>query len=288
MPVPGIDFPITKAQPRYRDLAYADTSPTQKLDLYLPAGSGPFPVVLIVHGGAFLFGDKADQLSKPGTDALLEHGYAVANVNYRLSGEAKAPAQIQDIKTAVRWLRAHAEQYQIDPGHIGAWGSSAGANLVALLGTANAIPALEGVELGNPDVSSQVQAVIDWFGPTDFLQMDRQLVELGFPPSNDMPDSPESQLIGAPIQTRPDLVKVINPITYVTPEAAPFLIEHGSRDDTVPYLQSKILAEALTSAAGVGQVIFALLEGARHGGGPQFWSAENVARLLAFLDKYLK
>ncbi len=167
-------------------------------------------------------------------------------------------------------------------------GSLGRQNLVALLGTATRIPALEGAELGNPDQSSLVQAVVDWFGPTDFLQMDRQLIELGCQPSHDEPDSPESQLIGAPIQACPDLAQVVNPITYVTPEAAPFLIEHGTADCTVPYLQSKILAEALAASAGAGRVTFVPLEGAGHGGGPQFWTEANVARITAFLEQYLK
>ena len=288
MLVPGLDFPVTTALPQHKDLSYAKISPAQKLDLYLPTGNGPFPLVMMVHGGAFLFGDKADQPSLAGTDFLLEHGFAVANVNYRLSGEARAPAQIQDVKTAVRWLRAHAQEYSLDPDKFAAWGASAGANLVALLGTAIDIPALEGVELGNPHQSSRVQAVVDWFGPTDFLQIDRQLIELGFPPSHDDPDSPESLLIDAPIQTRPDLVKVVNPLTYVTLEAAPFLIEHGTNDSIVPYLQSKILFDALVAAAGTERVTFVPLEGASHGGGPQFWSPGNVALVLGFLDQYLR
>ena len=195
----------------------------------LPAGwAGPFPVVLIVHGGAFMFGDKSHDISMAGTDQLLGRGYAVANVNYRLSGEAKAPAQIQDVKTAVRWLRAHAGEYRLNPHKIGAWGSSAGANLVALLGTSGGVAALEGADLGHAEQSSRVQAVVDWFGPIDFLQMDAQFRGTPCPADHDAPDSPESQLIGAPIQTRPDLVKVVNPITYVSPEAAPFLIQHGT------------------------------------------------------------
>jgi acetyl esterase/lipase len=288
LPVPGVDYLETTAMPQYEDLAYAKVSPAQRLDLYLPAGSGPFPLVLMVHGGAFMFGDKADPISKTGTDPLLEHGFAVANVNYRLSGEATAPAQVQDVKTAVRWLRAHAQEYSLDSDRFGAWGASAGANLVALLGTAVGIPALEGAELGNPEVSSRVQAVVDWFGPVDFLQMDRQLIELGFPASHDDPDSPESLLIGVPIQTRPDLVKAVNPITYITAQAAPFLIEHGTRDGTVPYLQSKIFAETLARIAGAGRVTFIPLEGAAHGGGPQFWNPSNVELVLGFLDKHLR
>jgi acetyl esterase/lipase len=288
MPVPGLDFPLTTAQPDFSDLAYACVSPAQKLDLYLPQGKSPFPLVLIVHGGAFMLGDKADQLSKQGTDHLLEHGYAVANVNYRLSGEARAPAQIQDVKTAVRWLRAHAGEYSLDPQRVGAWGSSAGGNLVALLGTSAGVPVLEGGELGCAGFSSQVQAVVDWFGPTDFLLMDRQLAAVGWPASHDASDSPESLLIGAAIQTRPDLARLVNPIPYVTAQSVPFLIQHGKCDNLVPFQQSQLLYEALVAAIGPARAALDLIEGAGHGGGPQFWAPSNVARVLSFLDQYLK
>jgi acetyl esterase/lipase len=288
MPRPGVDFPITIATPQYPDLAYATVSPAQKLDLYLPDGPGPFPVMLIVHGGAFMFGDKSHDISMAGTDQLLGRGYAVANVNYRLSGEAKAPAQIQDVKTAVRWLRAHAGAYRLNPDKFGAWGSSAGGNLVALLGTSGGVAALEGAHLGHAEQSSRVQAVVDWFGPIDFLQMDRQFHGTSCTADHDAPDSPESQLIGAPIQTRPDLVQAVNPITYVSPEAAPFLIQHGTADCVVPPGQSQLLFNALVPIIGADQVQLTLLQGALHGGGPQFWTESNVQRVLDFLDRFLK
>ena len=288
MPRPGVDFPVTIATPQYPDLAYTTASPAQKLDLYLPDGLGPFPVVLIVHGGAFMFGDKSHDISMAGTDQLLGRGYAVANVNYRLSGEAKAPAQIQDAKTAVRWLRAHAGEYRLNPHKIGAWGSSAGANLAALLGTSGGVAALECADLGHAEQSSRVQAVVDWFGPIDFLQMDRQFKGTPCLANHDAPDSPESLLIGAPIQTRPDLVKVVNPITYVSPEASPFLIQHGTEDCLVHPQQSQLLFDALLPAIGADKVQLTLLQGAPHGGGPQFWAESNVQQVLDFLDRFLK
>ena len=288
LPIPGVDYPVTKAEPRYRDLEYASVSEAQKLDLYLPEGNGPFPVVLIVHGGAFLFGDKADQLSKTGTDYLLEQGYAVANINYRLSGEARAPAQIEDVKTAVRWLRAHAQEFQLNPEKFGAWGSSAGGNLVALLGTSADVPALEGADLGNPDQSSRVQAVVDWFGPTNFLLMDQQFTGIPESQTHDAPDSPESLLVGAPIQSRPDLVRVMNPITYISSASAPFLIQHGTADPIVPFQQSQILYDALKAVIGEERVTLSPIEGAGHGGGPQFWISSNVEVVLGFLDKHLR
>jgi acetyl esterase/lipase len=287
-PVPGVDFPETTAIPQHEDLVYANVSSAQKLDLYLPQGSGPFPLVIMVHGGGFNMGDKSHMRSKPGTDDLLRNGYAVANVNYRLSSEAKAPAQIQDIKTAARWLRAHAKEYALNPNKFGAWGASAGGNLVALMGTSCGVAALEGAELGYKDQSSCIQAVIDWFGPIDFLKMDQQFAGNPDLQTHDAPDSPESILIGVPIQTRPDLVQIINPLTYVSPDASPFLIQHGTEDDLVPVQQSQSLYAALKSAIGADKVILTLFEGASHGGGPQFWKPANIKLVIGFLDKFLK
>jgi acetyl esterase/lipase len=287
MPIPGVDYPITTAEPQYEDLAYATISPAQKLDLYLPTGSGPFPVVLLVHGGGFAMGDKSHDMSKPGTDQLLSHGYAVANVNYRLSSEAKAPAQIRDIKTAVRWLRGHAREYYLRQDRFGAWGASSGGNLVALLGTSCGVSALEGAEMGHTDQSSCIQAVVDWFGPIDFLQMDRQFSGMPDCQTHDSPESPESRLIGAPIQTRPDLVKIFNPITYISKDVAPFLIQHGTADTLVPWQQSQLLYDSLEPIVGADKVTLTLLKGVGHGGGPQFWSNDNVALIIGFLDKYL-
>jgi len=287
-PMPGMELPQTMAVPQHPDLAYATLSPTQKLDLYLPLGSGPFPLVLMVHGGAFLFGDKAEPMSSHGTDELLEHGYAVAVMNYRLSGEAKAPAQIKDVKTAVRWLRAHAHEYHLDPEKFAAWGGSAGANLVALLGTSSSIPELEGSELGCPEQSSRVQAVIDWFGPINFLLMDKQFAAYPEAQTHDAPGSPESLLIGAPIQTRPDLVRRVNPISYISPSAAPFLIQHGTGDLVVPPQQSQMLYDALKPVIGEDKVFLFLVEGAPHGGGPKFWEPDSMERIFTFLDRFLK
>ena len=287
MPKPGLDFPITKAKPTFKNIAYAKASKTQKLDIYLPQGSGPFPVVLIIHGGGFMFGDKSHQLSQAGTDILLSNGYAVANANYRLSTEAKAPAQVLDVKTAVRWLRANSQKYNLNADKIGAWGASSGGNLAALLGTSCGVAELEGSDLGYADQSSSVQAVVDWFGPIDFLKMDEQFRARGREANHDIPDSFEAILIGAPIQTRPDLVKVVNPLTYVSPSAAPILIQHGREDALIPWEQSQILYDALKPLIGE-EAVLTVIEGAGHGGGQKFWDPKNIEILLRFLEKYLK
>lgn len=274
--------------PTYKDLAYATVSDAQKLDLYIPtSGSVPFPVVIMVHGGGFMMGDKADGAGLTGVDQLLAAGYAVASINYRLSSEATYPAQINDAKAAVRFLRANAGQYQLNPDKFGAWGASAGGNLVALLGTTCDVQELEGAELGNSDQSSCVQAVVDWFGPIDFLKMDEQFAGTSCPATHNATSSPESKLVGAAIQTVPDVVATTNPMNYITADDAPFFIENGTADCNIPPIQNKNLADALSAVIGADKVTYISLEGAGHGGS-QFETSENLNLVIVFLDKYLK
>lgn len=274
--------------PAYTDLAYADVSSAQKLDLYLPTtASGPFPLVIMVHGGGFMFGDKADGAGLTGVDQLLEAGYAVASINYRLSDEATYPAQINDAKAAVRFLRAKAADYNLDPERFGAWGASAGGNLVALLGTTCGVAELEGAELGYADQSSCVQAVVDWFGPIDFLAMDEQFAGTSCPATHNDAGSPESKLVGAPIQTVLDLVATTNPMNYITADDAPFLIQNGTADCNIPPVQNQNLAEALSAVIGADKVTYISLEGAGHGGAA-FETPENLQVVIDFLNKYLQ
>lgn len=282
-PAMGGGVTAIKATPAFKDVAYASASATQKLDIYLPEGDGPFPVVINVHGGAFKMGDKSNPAS---ADDFLAAGYAVVSVDYRLSGEALAPAQIQDVKAAVRFLRANAAAYKLAPQRFAAFGQSAGGSLVALLGASCGAAALEGAELGNAEQSSCVQAVIDWFGPTDFLQMDQQFAGTSCPATHDAADSPESLVVGAAIQTVPDKVKLVNPITYVTADAPAFLIQHGTADCNVPPQQGQLLYDAL-QAAGSDKATLTFLEGAGHGGS-QFSDAANMKVVLDFLAANLK
>lgn len=278
------------AAPRsWLDVPYASASPAQRLDLYAPVtGKGPSPVVVWVHGGGWAAGDK--RLSPASFQLrLVERGYAVASVNYRLSGEATFPAQIQDVKAAVRWLRANAGRYGLDPKRVGAWGSSAGGHLAALLGTSGGVEALEGASLGNRKQSSRVQAVVDWYGPTDFLVMDSQAEAIGCPRrfGHGAPGSPEARLLGATIGERPELARAANPVTYASRDDPPTLIEHGSADCTVAPGQSVLLRDALAPLLRKNRVWFNVLEGSGHGG-PAFSSEENIALVLRFLDRYVK
>jgi len=261
------------------------------LDIYLPdEGEGPFPVILSFHGGAFMGCDKADLQLLPMLEGL-QRGYAVVAVNYRLSWEAAFPALVQDAKAALRWVRGNADWYHLDPERVAAWGGSAGGYLSTMLGVSAGIPELEDLSLGNPDQPCHVQAVVDWFGPTNFLKMDEQLAASGLTPMDGMEhssaNSPESLLLGGKITEIPERVKAANPETYIRKNAAPFLIQHGVADFTVPVQQSIGLAENLKRVCGDDKVILELLDGFEHGD-RRFDSPTNVKRVLDFIDLHLK
>lgn len=276
---------------RCLDVRYADLSESQKLDIYLPdEGSGLFPVIVAIHGGAFMGCDKGDVQVLPMLEAL-KRNYAVVSINYRLSWEATFPALIHDAKAAVRWIRANASEFQFDAAKIAAWGGSAGGYQSLMLGVTAGLPEFEDLSLGNADQPSNVQAVVDWFGPTDFLKMDEQLTETNMAPllafSHSGANSPESLLLGQKITEIPDKVKVANPETYIRVGLPPFYIQHGYRDDTVPHQQSVNIAQKLRAALGEDHVKFEILPNARHGD-PAFEAPDNVQKVLDFLDTYLK
>ena len=256
-PRPGV--PLPEGTKVLKDLAYVlDGHERQKLDLYLPpAAGGRWPLVVAIHGGAFRMGSKEGEPA----GAFVARGFAVAAINYRLSQHAIFPAQIEDAKAAVRWLRANASRYGYDPDRIASCGASAGGHLAAMLGTTGDVKAFD--VGGNLGFSSRVQAVVDFFGPTDFLQMDAHRLSPQAM-AHDTPDSPESQLVGGPIRDHPDRVAGANPVTYVTRDDPPFLIVHGDADSLVPHHQSELLEAALRQA-GV-RVRLVTIPGGPHGG----------------------
>jgi acetyl esterase/lipase len=269
----------------YTNVAYASASSAQKMDIYLPEGNGPFPIVVLIHGGAFISGDKSGEAANAA--ALVANGIAAASINYRLSSEAIFPAQIQDCKAAVRFLRANATKYKLNPDKIGSWGASAGGNLSALLGTSSGVAELEGASLGNSGFSSAVIASVDWFGPINFLTMDSEAAALGFTISTNSATSPESKLMGAAVQTIPAQVAKANPTTYITTDDAVFFIQVGSLDRNIPYTQSLNFYNALKTTLGDNKVSYELISGAGHGG-TQFTTSANMAKVMAFFTKYLK
>lgn len=248
-----------------------------KLDLYLPVHGKPVPLLIWIHGGAWLRGDKDD----PPLLAQLDNQWALASIQYHFSLEARFPAQIHACKAAVRWLRAHADAYGLETHRIGVMGASAGGHLAALLGASNGNADMEGDWGDYPDQSSDVQAVVDLFGPTDF----RRMLDHETAMDHRAADSPEGLLLGQAIEEVPDRVQRANPITYLSAQSCPFLILHGKQDDIIPWQQSQLLDSALRQAGIESELC--LLEQAGHGGAA-FHEAKPRQHMLAFLSRHLQ
>ena len=263
-----------------KDIVYETVGDRElPLDLYRPARStGPLPLIIWIHGGGWRNG------SKNGIQAasnVLKHGYALASVEYRLSGEAIFPAAIEDCKAAVSFLRHNAKKYGLDPDRFGVWGSSAGGHLVALLGVTNDVSDFDTHSI-TQKASPKVQAVCNWFGPSDFLRMNDFKGRM----DHDAADSPESLFIGASIQDHPEKTQRANPITYVSPSDPPMLLMHGSKDGLVVYNQSELLYAALQKA-GVQSKLYKVVNG-DHGFRGSDESMESlIKRSIDFFDNEL-
>ncbi|MCH2132853.1 MAG: alpha/beta hydrolase [Phycisphaerales bacterium] len=265
-----------------KDVPYAgDQNPRHRLNLFLPGTSDtPVPLVVFIHGGGWQSGHyrSGEAMLRP----LVATGrYAGASIGYRLTDEAQWPAQIHDCKAALRFLRANAAQWNIDPDRIAVMGPSAGGHLSAMMGTSAGVESMQGDVGDHDDVSDRVTCVVDLFGPTDLVKMDAQAPP-GARLKHDAPRSPESRLLGAPLQTVPERAATANPITYITPDDPPFLIIHGSQDAVVPYPQSVMLDAALDKAK-VDTIFITVKDGGHGGRGFD----ELKPRIRAFLDRHL-
>lgn len=218
-----VAFGTTGSRPLLLNIARPNNQPQEVM-----------PVIIFIHGGGWFRGDYKGPQNYP----FAAKGYFTVNIEYRLSDEAIFPVQIHDCKAAIRWLRANAKKYHINPDLIGVWGLSAGGHLASLLGTSGDIPDLEG-NSGTEGFSSRVQTVVDWYGPTDLSKMGG---------THDEPDSPECRVVGGLLYERMEIVQMVNPITYVTSDDPPFLMIHGEKDQIVPFNQSELLYQALKEA----------------------------------------
>jgi acetyl esterase/lipase len=266
-------------QPTFPDIQYAYIDSTRLLlDIY-PALSSTSakPAIVWIHGGAWSGGSKEDFPCA----WLIGPDYVLVSISYRLSQQAFWPAQIHDCKAAIRWLRAHASSYGIDPDRIGVWGSSAGGHLAAALGTMVDDSSLEGTVGGNRQYSSRVQAVCDWFGPANFRTIADYPSTIDF----DYTGSPVSLLLGLPVPYDTARAASASPISHITGNEPPFLIMHGTADSLVPYHQSVELDSALRRAGSTST--FITLPGAGHGGG-LFDADSTRARVKAFFDATLR
>lgn len=258
-----------------RDIVYAKGGDTDlQLDLAMPKdGEGPFPTIICIHGGGWRGGNRGS-LAKT-IEVLAGRGYVAVSISYRLVPKAMFPAQIEDCKAAVRWLRANAKKYKVDPDHIGAVGYSAGGHLVCLLGVTNKDDGLEG-KGGNPEQSSQVQAVVSFFGPTDFTERTwNATVEKDI----------LAPFLGGTFEDKRDNYKKASPISYVRKGAPPFLFFHGTEDKVVAVSQSRIMNEKLRSAGASTKLVE--IEGAAHGWGGEKL-LETVEQMVKFFDQNLK
>ncbi len=260
-----------------RDVVFGKGGDTElKLDLAMPkGGEGPFPAIVCLHGGGWIAGER--QQMRGTIEVLARRGYVAISPDYRLAPKDRFPAQIEDCKAAVRWLRANAEKYHINPQRIGAFGFSAGAHLASLLGVSRKDDGLEG-RGGNDDRSSAVQAVVSFFGPTDFTQpvWSKELRERHLTP-----------FLGGTAEEKTDLYRRASPLTYAGKHAPAFLFVHGTADTLVPIQQSEAMVEKLRQA-GVSARLIAV-EGEGHGWG---WQREHrltsLARMMDFFDENLK
>jgi acetyl esterase/lipase len=258
----------------HRNLEYgAGGGETVKLDLALPEKRDkPLPCIVMIHGGGWRGGNKDGHIQQ--IFGFAQQGYAAATVQYRFAPQHKFPAQVEDVKCAVRFLRANAEKYNINKDRFGAIGFSAGAHLSMLLGTMGKDDGMEG-DGGHADQSSQVQAVVSFFGPTDLS-------------ADDIPNNVISMvddLVGAKKSEEPELRVAASPVTYVTKGDAPTLMYQGTKDRLVPHTQAYKMADALTKAGVPGRV--ELLLGADHG-----WGGKELEHTLkgttAFFAEHLK
>ena len=262
-----------------RDIVYLSIGDRNlHLDFYRPPSDEKLPLVIWVHGGGWKSGSKNG--AGPSL-ALLSHGFAVASVEYRLSGEAIFPAAIADCKAAVSYMRKNANKFVIDSERIGAWGSSAGGHLVSMLGTTGDDETLN-LHPITREASSHVQAVCNWFGPSDFLRMN----DVPGAIDHDSADSPESRFIGGPIQENQEIVKRANPITYISKDDPPFIHFHGTKDRLVPSGQSELFHQALRQS-GVASKLELVVDGDHGFRGAKEPISSIVERSVRFFEQRL-
>lgn len=255
-----------------------------RLDVFAPVSQTPLPTIIYVHGGGWNSGDRSLQSIQT---RQIGRGYAVATISYRFSQQAKFPAQIHDVKAAIRYLRANAAQFNLDTNNFALWGRSAGGHLAAVAAASSAIGEMEDLTMGNPSQSSRVKAVLDWFGPVDLLRFSEHALSSCAASCPECANAPAGQLIGGDLRGLKIKTMRANPQHYIrNGESYPaFLVVHGTADCTVPPRQSQVLRDALFNVGA--DVTLTFVTGGAHGGAP-FETAARQAEMDAFFDRVLK
>lgn len=261
----------------FTGLRYGTDSPDQSLDVFLPEPEGRWPVVVFIHGGGWYFGGRREECIAS-VFKIVSQGYAVATVDYRLVPDVIFPQQVQDVKASIRYLRAHEEELQLDTESLVLWGNSAGAYLAALAAAKGDFPQLEDLSMGNESYSSQVDGLIAWYGVYDLLTNDAQMRRLH--PGYTGDSSPIPTMLG---QWTEEKAREASPISYITPEYPPTLLQHGKKDQQVPYLQTQELYEKICQVCGPERAILEYFPEAGHGDS-QIKADANLLRCLQFLD----
>ena len=271
---------------KFLNCAYGEEH-KQALDIYLPnEGDGPFPAVLFLHGGGWSGGNKMDAQILPFMSGV-DRGYAVIGVGYRLIPNIRYPENLFDVKAALRWLRENAETYLLDPKRIALAGASAGAHLAMMAAFTMGQAVFEGAPLGP---TCTVRAVVNQYGPTDFLSQDEQYARSGCarisPPDPDAMDS-VAVMLGIQKSRIPNLIRFLNPIDNINPDIPPVLSQHGRYDPVIPYQQATVLHQKITQLCGEGHAELFISDVYTHAD-PGFAEKESVERIFSFLDPHLR
>lgn len=284
MEVPTIN--VSGIKRKYLDVPYASQSKSQVLDIYLPSeGDGPFPTLVFVHGGAFVFGQKRDTQFLHAIEGI-NHGYAVVSVEHRLGFEAQFPAALFDVKAALRFLRANAVTYKLDGDRFAVGGDSAGGYYAVMAAATQGNPAFEDLSMGYASYSSAVSAVVSWYGVYDLLVnrsgKESPVSAPGFPDIYKL-------LLGAPMEDIRGLMYFTNPLNFITTAFPPVFIQHGACDNTVDVGQAAILAEKVKAVCGPDHVVVDIVADCDHGGiDPKLYETQYAVKAFEFLDRYLK
>lgn len=282
----------------WQGISYASEDPRQVLDIYLPnEGDGPFPLIVFIHGGGWVSGDRRES-TMPGVFKVMSQGYALACIEYRLAPEATWPEPLEDVRCAIRFLRAHANEYELKADKIAVWGNSAGAHLANMVAALAGRPMFSGRRLGYMEQSDAVQCVISLYSPLDMYQIalcdrtideDQQMATGGVAGQPGVPDDmnkPHNMLMGFNILRNPEAAVIASPMAFVSEDFPPALYMHGIEDQIVPYTQSVAMAKKVNYLCGDDRAKLRLFENAMHGA-PSMKTDESVNEVLDFVDSVI-
>lgn len=279
---------------KFLDVHFGD-DPFQTMDIWLPEeGEGPFPLIIFVHGGGWVGGDKREN-TQPGIFKVMSQGYALACINYRIAPNVVWPAPLEDVRCGIRYLRAHAEEYKLKADKIAGWGNSAGAHILNMVAALGGRPIMKGKEMGYPDVDDSIQCLVSLYGPSDMYQVDlcnrlreEDVVNAtgGTEVAGDMGEGmvfPHNLIMGFKNSRNPAAASFGGPINFVTADFPPAFFMHGIKDPVVPYTQSVSFWNKINETCHEERAKLKLFEDAVHGD-PVMKTDEVVNEALDFID----